>query len=355
MKVFVVVILFFTSSMACALVTEDKCPNVDMSAKFGRIRNQHSDPQCYAYVAADLIGYYQGLTPDKQISAVDVTSNNLSITPDELRQHVFQANGNLRLSGNQLIADKALKEDGASLEERLKTGGIVQFAIAGYNRRQGSCTEDQLPSEVSAPKKEERNYLSKQVFALADEGIVDNAKLKLKPILSRSVLLSAQKSEVRNLNLCPPGDPLKRVLNFGEEINNNMVRDLDKAVDKACSPRAPMKPMMARKTQVANGPNPIYPVMLAAGMRRGIPVMISYDESFLTKGSRVPFKSEGHASIVVGSRWNGASCEFKIRNSWGSSCDIYAPEYRARCEGGNIWVTEADLAKRVGSITYIEN
>jgi hypothetical protein len=60
----------------------------------------------------------------------------------------------------------------------------------------------------------------------------------------------------------------------------------------------------------------------------------------------------GHSSTIVGRRFNvkSNSCEYRVRNTWGSSCDILA-----HCDNGDIWVAEKDLKRALFSLTYFEN
>jgi hypothetical protein len=113
-----------------------------------------------------------------------------------------------------------------------------------------------------------------------------------------------------------------------------------------------------------------------------LPVGISYCSSVLTnkppfrgitKRSPLTFKKNskgqnicgGHASLIIGSRWNkkAKSCELLVRNSWGTGCKSYKAGYPAKssivtgqdikCEAGNIWVDYKELEKNIYRAQYL--
>ncbi|MDC1175561.1 hypothetical protein OAT67_09190 [Bacteriovoracaceae bacterium] len=45
------------------------------------------------------------------------------------------------------------------------------------------------------------------------------------------------------------------------------------------------------------------------------------------------------------------SCEYLVRNSWGSSCN-YSDSYE--CEEGNIWLPEDKLKRSIRGVTFID-
>lgn len=62
-----------------------------------------------------------------------------------------------------------------------------------------------------------------------------------------------------------------------------------------------------------------------------------------------------HAVTVVGQKYNDEkkTCEFKIRNSWGKDCDLYAEDLK--CEkDGHIWFSEAKFYQLVEVVEWLE-
>ncbi len=68
---------------------------------------------------------------------------------------------------------------------------------------------------------------------------------------------------------------------------------------------------------------------------------IEYDAGILTKYDYSPDPLSGHASSIVGRRWNDKtnSCEYLLRNSWGKPCSGYSEDYE--CNNGHIWMAES--------------
>ena len=66
-------------------------------------------------------------------------------------------------------------------------------------------------------------------------------------------------------------------------------------------------------------------------------------------------RGSGHGSIIVGERRKGTSCEFLVRNSYGSDCfDRHKkPKYDHDCENGNIWVDDKDLSRNTLQLSWI--
>jgi hypothetical protein len=86
-----------------------------------------------------------------------------------------------------------------------------------------------------------------------------------------------------------------------------------------------------------------------------LPIEVDYCSAIFDEGGRKSSVVEvnslrssspsckGHASLVIGKRWEGGKCEFLIRNSWGTDCDQYSKAMRGGCDGkGSIWV-DSDL------------
>ena len=60
-----------------------------------------------------------------------------------------------------------------------------------------------------------------------------------------------------------------------------------------------------------------------------------------------------HAALIIGRRKTFfGRCQYLIRNSWGTRCDLYSFDWD--CEKGNIWVDEETLAPAVFGTTWLE-
>jgi C1A family cysteine protease len=116
-----------------------------------------------------------------------------------------------------------------------------------------------------------------------------------------------------------------------------------------------MKPLFSSRYEIPEDKKKLISQMTAAMIAHDTPVGIGYDPAFLQEGEGHKGTRTGHASVIVGTHWNSDknTCEFKLRNSWGSNCAIYAPEYQKKCVGGNIWISTKDLTDQVGSIFLV--
>ena len=86
-----------------------------------------------------------------------------------------------------------------------------------------------------------------------------------------------------------------------------------------------------------------------------LPMGLSYCANILTVGPHFHRKKHGcdpHVSTLIGRRWNAArrTCEYLIKNSWGTSCHHYAGSGND-CEGGKVWVNAFTLRAGLNSLT----
>jgi hypothetical protein len=105
-------------------------------------------------------------------------------------------------------------------------------------------------------------------------------------------------------------------------------------------------------------------------LNQGRVAEITYDFNFLRKDPvknryrsnipgdpRVILEADAeiaHSSVVVGRRRHPVTgvCQYKIRNSMGPDCSIYAPEIE--CENGHFWVSKDELEKNTKGISWID-
>ena len=60
-----------------------------------------------------------------------------------------------------------------------------------------------------------------------------------------------------------------------------------------------------------------------------------------------------HASIVIGRRKVGGSCQYRIQDNTGEYCVRMRPGIRERCDLGRVWLTEEELTHTLYSVTYL--
>jgi hypothetical protein len=84
-------------------------------------------------------------------------------------------------------------------------------------------------------------------------------------------------------------------------------------------------------------------------------VGLDYDSRILASATHRGVKlSELHTSSIVGRRWNEEkrTCEYLIRNSYGSSCSSrYDRSYD--CQNGQLWLNESQIYGSMTSVVYM--
>ena len=60
-----------------------------------------------------------------------------------------------------------------------------------------------------------------------------------------------------------------------------------------------------------------------------------------------------HASIVIGRRKVGGSCQYRVQDNTGEYCVRMRPGIRERCDLGRVWLTEQELTRTLYSVTYL--
>jgi hypothetical protein len=86
------------------------------------------------------------------------------------------------------------------------------------------------------------------------------------------------------------------------------------------------------------------------------PVGIAYFASFFDFENAAKTNDSRHMSVVVDRKWNQEtrSCEFLVRNSWGSHCGGYKNAlFQKRCENGHVWVPEEILKDYLYAISFL--
>lgn len=59
-----------------------------------------------------------------------------------------------------------------------------------------------------------------------------------------------------------------------------------------------------------------------------------------------------HAMVVAGRRWDGKTCQYFLRNSYGENCEKIKSKWP--CERGGLWVESASLSSRTNTLDWID-
>lgn len=279
------------------------CSSIDLrNDVLGDARDQGSIGWCFAHVAADLISYKMG----QKISVSELASSYFNSIP--LSKGVWKKKG-------------------------LKENGWVALALY-LGLKKGVCLEEDLPSGN---------------FSIGSDSAVPYIKLPAIPdAISFLTKIKEGSAKGSYLNFPHVGKD-----EFLEILSKNTVRGAwDQIVSKSCKPRMLKPAGLKRKS-----PAWTYLSSKASFKRidkqleNGNVLGVSYWASFLTDVNAK--KAVPHASVILGRRWNTTknSCEYLIRNSWGTGC--YAYDRTLDCEKGNIWVPKELLKKNINFVDYL--
>lgn len=306
--------------------------NTDGSVKTNNMRNQDSIGWCYAYTAADLISHKIGIN----VSAVDIAN----------------------------AYNEGSLEDWFSNEESTMEGGYSDTAANNALSR-GLCLESQLPSDdynFSAGSKNLMEEL-KAIEKLYDT-YNDRVSHEVKGYFYNSVerktgeqLTKAHngfKSDLMCGSIQSDWDEFFKNMNINEFMNvlknasssNDFIDDL---IEKNCKPRIELS-FDLEYDSFSSYSKDYMMTRIDDRLDDGEILGINYKSTVLS--DKYDHSDGNHASLVVARKYNksSGSCEYLIRNSWGSGCSKYDIDYG--CEQGNIWVPEEYFRQAVYGVTY---
>ncbi|MFN3453548.1 MAG: hypothetical protein ACK41T_01210, partial [Pseudobdellovibrio sp.] len=284
---------------------------VDLSSKFGPVRNQDTIGWCYAYAAADMASFKAGF----RVSAMDIAVNS---TSKEFPHY---------------------KRNGLSETDDQITGGYSHIALENM-RDKGFCKESDSPSEYFGTDKNFKDAL------IAIEKKTDNQSLghyvfnQVLPTAQNSKCVKPDFKDLRDVALTiSQSRPQNVIYNINEtRCKNKRIKIKLPKLIKNYGKRKEIIDFLDKKL---NSQNPL-------------PSMISFDSAFLEEGDTI--RPSAHAALIVGRRLNPLTqaCEYLIRNSYGKSC-FYHPKYNYNCKDGNIWLPRETVQQYIFGATSYEN
>ena len=324
---------------SCTDVDNRRPPLVELkkdgSIKRNNMRNQDSVGWCYAYAAADMLSMEVG----QNVSAIDVAN----------------------AYNNSKIADW-FGSDESSMD-----GGLIDSAAHSALDR-GLCLESQLPSSdyyfsESSKKLIEELKAIEELYDLYGEYTSDIAPgvFSTFTIPKTGVNLLKAHNEFKHNLVCGKIDSDWNQLfkslnidNFMDVIKSASSRNdfIDKLVSENCKPRLKL------------ASNPTFSEL---GFFSYSETIWNKIDSELTKGNitglryfsdvlvdKYRHESGRHASLIVARRFNNTtqSCEYLIRNSWGTQCTQYDEDFE--CIEGNIWIPEEYIKPATYGVIYAE-
>ncbi len=323
---FILLVLSF-ESQASLLLNQEQCSNVDirevnpaLRETFSTPRDQDSIGWCFGFTAADLLTAKLG-TP---VSAYHVSAiYNRAISRDFFWRTMYEI--------GDVINGGAFRE--------VYEGGYIGKAIKATRNHRTVCTEEQVPFDAS-------------YFGGTRLEITNMERLRDQVRASQDLKNSCDLIE----QTFPSGILGNR--NF-ESIQASLVHDnINETLETITSSACTENPVqvgdvsykdMGRPSGDNESSQRKYLAAIDATLRSGNPVGISWNPGKVmnTGGGK-------HASSVIARRWNNGKCEYKIRNSWGQTCEAYLPEIDCNRSEGAFWVNDETFHQMVSGITFIK-
>jgi hypothetical protein len=344
---FLLFLFFIPYSSAHA---KDACSTVDYSHDLGPIRDQGDKDWCYAFTAADMMTQKLRLADpikfaNEQISAADVAYQyyrnpiNASFVPDldadyTPEQLVQREQEKLR------IRDTGIKKN-ATFDTF--NSGYIDLAIHAYkNNAVGVCTEADLPST--------KGVTGDLVRAVNDKFSKLLRVCQGKP--TNEEALAALR------NRC--WDEAIQSECHRQKIGiQKLVHSAD-GIDGSSNPDGSFTFFTQKNGVRTESTAEVQQTLREAvdeGLNLGRIVGIDISPAFLMNDKAKANLLKQHArhslSIVSRTEVNG-QCYYKLRNSWGPTCERYNAKFKDRCVGGQIWVTPQELSPNMYRAQYLE-
>lgn len=334
--------LFMAVPASAQEISKKDCSTVDASTHMGPVRDQGSIGWCFAFASADIMTEYLKLDPTNRVSAFDVALQYYKNEPKDFIRILNKVRDQKALpdtdENRKLYFDHEamiwvdLKKHHPSDIMRMH-GGYPNLSLLSYNTS-GVCTEQNLPSELPLAYKEREKYIYESLALEYVRAQNETKPFECPPIFSHSEASSLTGAITDIINKANKSKVLSKI-------------------EASCSSRKPLtKPILPLSKW---GSPSEHMAQVNQNLSKNIPTIISYDaQKIFGEDARVRPSIPNHASSIVGRRWNDQTktCEFKLRNTWGTS---WCPSSRFpadRCDEGNVWLTAKELAPFISITTH---
>lgn len=298
--------------------------NVD-TTNMGPVRDQQNTNWCFAYAAADIYSFYAKQT----ISGLDMAILNNNFSVDRARETLFRHQTLKNYTDQQ--SPHMLHTLGIT-KETIEYQNTEAAMIGGYpgetikiGLQKGLCLEKDLPSshqdgialtELAVAAANYKTYKFDGV-----EGCVNRLSQAQKLLKNLSV------NDIHNI--IEKSDYKTAMLNLRNKNCKNLVYLKNKKVTKSDNIRDQFN-LINRK------------------LNQKEPVIVGYRYSMIDGET-----SSGHGSVIIGRRFNEQTkrCEYKIRNSFGTS---YLHSKLVKSSDGHFWVGEENLKNNLISTTAMD-
>lgn len=292
------IFVLLLASPAFANDLRKRCSPVDLKNTLGPVRDQKNLDWCYAFTAADVLS--QALRQEKK-GVLGLTKDGFSrndVSPIQMAHEVQKKHPQRNLVDSQTFA-----------------GGSVAEALKSALARGKICTDREMDSRGGSNSPGLRR-LTDRAETERDESDETN-----------TTTFHRKLSEDEIKRYCR-----KAIDEFPVTSIKDPVRSRYNSKKRSAAEEAKVNLQMRDALDTA--------------LNQGRIAGIGY-ESFLQK------PSGAHASSIIGRRIINGECQYRIRNSWGLSCEGYDSPYDKQCQMGEIWVKETELLPKIFSVDYI--
>ncbi|MBC7690922.1 MAG: hypothetical protein H7222_04080 [Methylotenera sp.] len=286
------------------------CTSVDVRGPMlQHMNNQKDGPWCYAYAASDLLSVALG----ERVSVFDIINNY---------------NNRLEYKFQQIVGGKD--------ESDLHGGSVTRAATRALKK--GLCLESDLPS-LKVTDSEGKTL--KGLLQLIDERKVTATDF------------SDELNQIRELFPNIEEEDFEKILK-----KSGRMKRVDRLVDASCKKRIHVeKDFAVRRVDLEKDLHDEGERMmqeLDQLLNQQQIVAIDYDATILHEAYNHD-RIRRHASSIVARTWNekAQSCDYLVRNSWGSGCLEYDPGLG--CEKGNVWISADMIRRTVYRLTTIHS
>jgi hypothetical protein len=312
-------------SLAYNSTPAEECSPIDLrNETLAENRNQQDVAWCYAFTAADMLGHTFDST--ERMSAADIA---IAYNQTKIAKLV------------RWVDVSFINRDGVTRASAHQTGfNAVALKKAMEN---GWCPESVFSSESWVKKTRTADGWKSESQPLA-QAFLDIAVLH-------------RKREKLNASNIPYFYSFKNIDagTFVQILNTKKLPNVYAGLRLAAcrDDRRPFDYNWKVKMVVKN---PKIFSRISEQLETGRLVGLDYDSRILENRHSRGFKiNELHTSSIVGRRWNPEvkSCEYLIRDSYGTKCEYnnYDPSYD--CESGNVWLSESQIYTSMTSIVYM--
>lgn len=292
--------------------------NPELKAHFSSPMDQDSIGWCYGFAAADMVSAAVG-TP--------VSASHLSNMYNERVENSFWLKKGYDLF--QKINPK--------INDGFYEGGFVGMAIKALSKKGKICKESDFPFD--------QEYQGQMYFLFAR---LESSKKSARDFQYTDELACQVTSDA----LARSGFGDVNLTHLSSKITETSVNSIiTEVANQRCQEMVKIPELKTKRILKPSTPwgKKRYFRLVNEALEKGKPVSLLFNAKHFSVHN-VP-----HVTTAVARRWKNGRCEYKIRNSWGKSCESYLPGIECNKEEGSFWISDDDIQKHVFITNFIKD